>query len=129
MSLSTDPRDLLLGDDDDLVVTADLAFARGLSGVAQDCESACGLCAEEWFLDLDAGIDYFNKIFGVRARVGLINAKSEFRRELLLVADVVEVLQLDATFDGVQRQLSIVLTVRTLFGDTPQINLVFTGGA
>ena len=119
--LLDEPRDLLIGEDNDLViVNGDLAFARGVSGVAQECRIAVQLFAEEWFLDLDAGIPYLQSILAAgRPEVVRLIAKKEYREELLAVDGVIEILLLDTEFDPELRKLTVTWQVRTALGDTP----------
>lgn len=130
MSVADAPRDLLLGDDNDIVVTTDAQLSRGLTGVAQACRVAVQLFAEEWFLDLDVGIPYLQTILGQRRDVGQLLAKKAFREELLQVFGVISVVSLDTSFDSKSRTLTVTFQVRTVLGDTPvdTIALTASGG-
>jgi hypothetical protein len=119
VALSTDKRDLLLDPiTNDLVIGTDLAWSTGLVAVAQSCRIALQMFAGEWFLDLDAGIPYFQEILGARAGLAIRAAQLEFGSALRAVDGVVEILQLDISFDGPSRTLTIVWAVRCAFGDT-----------
>jgi hypothetical protein len=123
------PRDLLLDDDNDLVIQGgDLQFARGLTGIAQECKIAVKMFAEEWFLDLDVGIKYFQSIF-LRNNPDIIVlvAKKEYRDQLLAVEGVLQILQLDAAFDPGTRTLTVVWQVSTTFGNTSASTINVTG--
>lgn len=125
------PRDLLVDDDSDLVITGgDLQLARGLIGIAQECKIAVKTFAEEWFLDLDAGIRYFQEIF-VRGNpdVLVLVAKKEYRNQLLAVDGVLQILQLDVTFDPGTRVLSVTWQVSTTVGNTlvDTLNVIGSG--
>lgn len=127
--LAVEPRDLKIGEDNDLVVeNGDLVLARGLDAIAQECRIAVQMFAEEWFLDLDAGIPYVQSILGQRRAVAELVAKKEFRAELLAVDGVLEILQLDVAFEATTRELQITWKVRTVLGDTPVDLLSLTGG-
>lgn len=118
--LVDEPRDLLVGSDNDLVIIAgDLQFARGVAAVAQECRIAVQMFAEEWFLDLDTGIRYLQDILARPARGIELVAKREYRDELLKVDGVLEILQLDASFDPQTRTLTVTWQVRTALGNTP----------
>jgi hypothetical protein len=126
------PRDLLVDIDGDLVVTdGDLHFARGLTGIAQECRIAVRTFAEEWFLDLDAGIRYFQSIL-VRGNPDVIAlvAKKEYRDQLLAIDGVTGIEQLDAAFDSATRTLSVTWQVSTALGNTPvdRLSVIGTGG-
>ncbi len=127
--LAADAIDLLLGDDNDLVMTTDLAFARGIEAVAQLCRIAMQMFAGEWFLDLDIGVPYWDEILGVSPGVAILAANIGFRQELLAVEGVIEILRLDFSFDGASRELTVTWQVRTGLGDTPVDVLVVSGVA
>ena len=124
-TLASDPRDLLLDANSDIVIDSDASFARGLSGITQDCRTACKLAAEEWFLNLDVGVDYLN-ILRQRPAIGIINARTSFTRELLAVQDVLRVAQLDLEYDSDTRTLLVTFSVTTSLGDTEPDTLTFT---
>lgn len=117
--LETEPRDLLLDADNDLVIGSDLSFSSGLAGVVQSCRIALQMFRGEWFLDLDAGIPYWDQILGQRADVAIAIARDEYRRELLEVEDVLAVLKLEVSFENSTRTLRIRWQVDTEFGETP----------
>ncbi len=112
--LESDPRDLLLGPDGDLVVGTDLQWSRGLQAIAQSCRIALLMFAGEWFLDLEAGIPYFDEILGFRSTA----ARLEFLAALRAVDGVTEVTTLELSFDSATRALTITWAVSTAFGDT-----------
>ncbi len=128
--LETEPRDLLLGSDNDLVVTTDLDFSRGVQAVAQSAGIALRMFAGEWFLDLDAGIPYWQSILGEKRDVGLAAARLAFRSELEAVIGVLDVLKLELSFTGPTRTLAINWQVSTSYGDTPEDSIALKiGGA
>ena len=132
MSLITDPRDLLLGDDNDLVIEdGDLVWSRGIDAVVQDARIVLQMFQGEWFMDLDAGIPYWGSILGKKPAVAIAAARSAFRQALLGIEDVTEVLVLEVTYAGATRAMSIRWKVRCTFGDTPTdvIALRVGGGA
>jgi hypothetical protein len=116
--LETDPRDLLLDADNDLVVTDDLQFSYGLTGVTQECRIALQMFEDEWFLDLDAGEPYWNKILGFKRDQAIEAARVSFTDTLLAVEDVTGILKLNITFDPSTRGMDIDWRVRCTFGDT-----------
>jgi hypothetical protein len=118
--LIDEPRDLLVNDNNDLVISGgDLVFARGVTAVAQECRIAVQIFAEEWFLDLDAGIRYLQDILARTAQGIALVAKREYRDELLKVDGALEILRLDAVFDASTRTLTVTWQVRTALGNTP----------
>ena len=124
LPLQNEPRDLLLDDDNDIVVTTDLQFSRGITAIAQSCRIRLLMFAGEWFLDLDAGIPYWQQILGKKSGPALVAAQIAFRSALSQVSGVVEVLRCDVSFEGPTRKLTINWQVRTAFGDTPADTLV-----
>ena len=109
-----DPLDLLRDDQGDVVIP--LQFARGVEGVKQLCQLAVLLVKGEWFLDLDAGVDYFGKLLG--QKFDAVTARAEFRTALVAVPGVAAVELLEATFDSSTRTLNVNWRVRTIFGPT-----------
>lgn len=115
--LADEPRDLLLVDGDLAVRNGDLALARGIAGIAQECEIAVKTIAEEWFLDLDAGIAYLQKILGRAASVAVqLVAKKEYRDQFLKIEGVTKVSRLDTNFDHADRRLDVSWQVETALG-------------
>jgi hypothetical protein len=130
LPLETDPIDLLLGPDNDLVVTTDLQFTTGLTAIAQACRIALQMFQEEWFLDLDAGMPYWQAILGQKPDVSIPAAGIAARSELMSVPGVIDVPLLDVTYDGPTRKMTIKWQVSTAFGDTqPDVIAPRTPGA
>ncbi len=119
MPLTNEPRDFLLDADNDLVIGTDLTFSRGIAAVVQSCRIALQMYRGEWFLDLDAGIPYWDSILGQKPEVAAAVARDEFRRELLAVDGVVSVLRLDVVFVPATRTLNVIWQASTTLGDTP----------
>lgn len=124
MPAITDPIDLLLGTDNDLViVNGDLAFVTGADAVAQGIRIAIQMFNGEWFANLDVGIRYLENDHVTASQALLaekfnaVKARAEFRREILAVDGVAEITSLDVTFDRTSRTLKVVWAVRTIFGE------------
>ena len=117
--LITDPRDLLLGPDNDLVVTNDLQFSRGIQGVIQECRVKLQLFKGEWFLNIDAGIDYWGDILGRKPRIAIQAAQEAFTAKLEGVEDVIKVTKMTLAYNGRTRKLDIAWSVYSRFGNTP----------
>jgi hypothetical protein len=118
--LITDPIDLLLGDDNDLVIeNGDLKFSTGIDAIVQQCRIALQMFQGEWFLNLDAGIPYWQSILGQKPTTAIEAARIFFRRELELVDGVNKITKLDIAYSGSTRTLTITWQVNTVFGDTP----------
>ncbi len=114
--LSTDPIDLLLDDDGDLVVTTDLQWSKGVSGVMQAVRVRIQTFRAEWFADLNHGVPYWQDLLG--QKFSALKARAAFRPEIIATPGVVELLKLETTFEGATRTLDIAFETRTEFGDT-----------
>lgn len=119
-------RDLLLDATNDLVVDTDLHFTSGLIGVVQACRIRLSMFQGEWFLNLIAGIPYFQSILGQKPAIGIAATKVQFRAALLAVEDVTGILSMDVTFDGPTRTLSAKWQVSTAFGDSSTQKTIIT---
>lgn len=115
--LLTDPIDLLLDDDGDLVVEGgDLVLSSGLPGAAQGIRIRVLTFRGEWFLDLDDGVPYFQEILGHKFEE--TRAREAFREAIAAAPGVVEVPSITLDFNRGTRVLTISWTARTEFGDT-----------
>ena len=120
MPLLTDPIDLLLDGNNDLVFKdGDLVFSTGIDAVVQACRIAMQMFKDEWFLNLDAGLPYWDSILGQKPAVAVQAATIYIRRELELIDGVVDVTKLDVTYVRATRTLKVDWQVDTEFGETP----------
>lgn len=130
LPLQSDPRDLLLGSDNDLVIGRDLSFSSGVAAVAQSCRIALQMFEGEWFLNLDVGIPYWDQILTQKPAAAIAAAQLAFRDALRGVVGVSEILLLQVQYVGSTRALNVTWQVSTVFGDTPVDTLSLTvGGA
>lgn len=114
--------DLKLTADGDLDITAGaLTLVTGADAIAQQIKIALRLFKGEWFLSPTEGMPYFDKIFQKGVRPAAV--ESIFRRALLAIPGVLEVLFLELELDGATRQMSLDFEVRVEGSDTP---LTFT---
>jgi hypothetical protein len=131
MPLLTDPIDLLLNDENDLVFqNGDLVFSTGIDAILQQCRISMQLFQDEWFLNLDVGIPYWQSILGQKPTIAIAAAQLFVRRELELVDGVEKVTKLEVTYLPTERSLKVVWQVSTVFGETPvdEIDLRITTG-
>lgn len=128
MALVTEPRDLKLDKQNDLVIGTDLVWTRGIDAVVQDCRIALQMFQGEWFLDREAGIPYWNRILRERPDIAEAAAREVFHSELMSVESVVEVVYLQVEFEPTTRTMLIRWKVRCEFGDTPLDTLSLTIG-
>lgn len=106
----------------------DMTFGRGLSNYAQGAEAVAQnvrsrllLLQEEWFLDLDAGVPYFQKI-AVRP-ADLAYTSATLKQTILETDGVADVTSFDMTLDDITRKLTITATVTTDTGDIANIQV------
>jgi len=125
LPITGQPRDLLLGPDNDLVMTATgLSWVTGVAAVAQSCRIAVQMFKAEWFADLELGIAYFENddrtegILGVKPKIAILRARNDYHRMLSAVVGVLEIKKLEVTYVNTTRTLVISWIVRTAEGDT-----------
>lgn len=108
--------DLLLDDDGDLVVDRDVYFSRGLEAVAQGIRIRLQMFRGEWFLDLDAGVPYYQELLG--QKFSEVRARAAFRAAILAAPGATELISLAVTFNRSTRRMSVDWEVRTDYGVT-----------
>jgi hypothetical protein len=116
MALVTDPIDLLLDGDGDIVVGPDLVFSKGIEAVAQSARIRLLSFKGEWFADLEDGVPYYQNILG--QKFNQTHVRDAFRDALLGTADVAEIVSLVTEFNRGTRLLSVSWELLTVFGDT-----------
>lgn len=116
--LETDPIDLALDDDGDLLIDADgLHLTSGITGVVQAVRIRLLLFKNEWFMNLDAGVPYYEEILGEKFNEPLLRQRlSEAIKD---TPGVVEILSLVIQYSGTTRRVGVTWSVRCEFGDTP----------
>lgn len=127
-------RDLQLGADGDLLVDTDLHLVTDETDAAATVQAIkiyLQRFVGEWFLDLDAGIPYWESILGARKDEAIKVAQIVFRAELLKVWGVQSVLSLSVTVDGSTRVMTVAFSVKLKNGDTAsdELELEVSGGA
>lgn len=115
-ALSTDPIDLLLDVDGELVIDSDAQFSTGLDAVVQGCRLRLQLFRGEWFLNLDEGVPYYQDILGQKYNEQ--NVRAAFRNALVSVPNVDSIIRLELDFNRGTRVLTVTWQVRTAFGDS-----------
>lgn len=122
--LITDPIDFLLN-----LTTGDMVIppvlSRGIAGFMQAVRIRLALIAGEWFLDLDAGVRYYERV-GVTAAQAIFAQKydqakaiSEFRKAITSTPGFLSLSTLTVTFAGPTRAMSVQWAAMTVFGNTP----------
>lgn len=120
--LESDPQDVLMDDDGDIVLDEQgLHFVSGIPAVVQAARIRMGMFAAEWFLNLDIGIPYYDEIMFENYDEG--TARAEFAAAILDVPAVTEILFLQLVLDS-SRTLTVTWQARCVFGDTPTDTIV-----
>lgn len=106
--------DILLDEDGDLLVDSDgLHLVGGLESTEQHLRILLQSFLEEWFLNRDFGVPYFQSLLGKKFQRGPV--RDIFRRLILGVPTVNSILSL--TVDLAQdRTLTVTWNVDTVFG-------------
>jgi len=124
--LITDPVDIELDENGDLKIYPDgLRFISGIAGVAQAIRIALGLYQGEWFLNMDAGMPYYQQILGDPSKQPNIEQviRANVQAAILAVQGVVSIPTLEVSIDPQTRAALVTWVARTAFGDTPEDTL------
>lgn len=117
--LSTDPRQLAVDatTGDLQLVNGKFAWTTGLDAIAQDIVIRLRLFVGEWFLDLDAGTDWWSYLGEkfTSSRESAMHA--EMTNVVLAVAGVTAVSNISLALDATTRVLAINLSASSTFGD------------
>lgn len=117
MALATDPVDMLLDPlTEDIVVTTDLQFSKGLDAVSQGIRVRIKEFKGEWFANLDEGVPYFQDVLG--QKYNAIKVRNAFRPAIVDTPGVGELLSLGTTFNGATREVRVNWEARAEFDDT-----------
>lgn len=104
--------DAITGDWD--VSTGDLVILTGGDAIIQSAKLHLGFFQGEWFLDLDAGVPYWQRVMGKVKDPNILYPI--FRAALLEPQGVVSVQSLVLTFDRSTRSLRVVFELLTDVG-------------
>lgn len=86
--------------------------------VAQSVRSRLLFYQGEWFLDLTAGVPYFQQIFQKPAQIA--TAESALKSEILKTEGLNSLTSFSSSFDRQTRQLSVSFTANTIYGEINQ---------
>jgi hypothetical protein len=125
--LSTDRLDRRLDENGDMYIGPNGSEPiSGIEGVAQLVVIALRLFKEEWFLNMNKGMPWFQEILGEKLDEQLV--RKRISEIVLAVPSVVGILSLGLRFEAVTRSLFVSLMVRTVFGDTQPDAIQFAIG-
>lgn len=126
--LESDPVTLKMGADGYLDIAAMATatpFDSGLTAVVAGVRTRLRLIMGEWFLDLDAGVPWYERD-GVDPDTVILGSpyseavlRAPILKAILSTPGVVEVTQLVIQFDGASRAASVTWRARCAFGETP----------
>lgn len=107
--------DLKLDDDGDLALeNDDLVLLDGVDAIVQDVAVRLRTFKGEWFLDQRIGIPYLQQILGQKPR--LMAIKAIYRAAILTTPGVTGVDDLQVTYDGKTRSISVSFTGQSTEG-------------
>jgi hypothetical protein len=114
----------------------DITFGRGIESFATGSEAAAQrartrmlLIVGEWFLNTDAGVPWFQiPASGVQPIMGVTRnlpyTEAVLKARILGTDGIATLESFSMTFDGETRKLKVAAMVRTVDGDTVDINIV-----
>ena len=107
--------DLQLDSGGDIAVTTfDLSLTGSADQVAQRLRTRLRLFLGEWFLDLDAGVPWFDEILG--KHLDLRRTEAILRHEILSTPEVLDIIDFSVEYDPKARALTVSFKVNTAFG-------------
>jgi hypothetical protein len=126
LPLETDPQDVALDTDGDILLDAEgLHFVSGMAAIIQAVRIRLLMFRGEWFLNQDIGVPYFEELIGdASKRPGVEErARAAFGAAILDTPGVVTVLKLDVAINPSTRKMTVTWQARTAFGDSPVVKL------
>lgn len=116
--------DIKLDDNHDIVFDPyDLALVSGAEALRQRLKQRLLLFRGEWFLDIDAGVPYFEDVFIKQPRRNVL--ESAFKREILGDPEVTSLTAFELGFTD-ERTLTLNFTVQTIYS-TPITDQITVG--
>lgn len=98
-----------------VIVNNDLVLAAGVDLIGQRIKQRLQLFLGEWYLDVTAGVPYFQEILIKGPRQGRV--ESILKATVTGTPGVTELLAFDLGFDSPTRVLTLTFTVRTDAGE------------
>lgn len=114
--MSTLYRDIALDADGDWdFAGADFTLVSGLAAIRQAVQIALSFFKGEWYGDTSLGVPYFQDVLVKGASPQILS--SVFRKAILDVPGVLDLLSLDIAVDTSTRSLSVTFTASTDLGE------------
>jgi hypothetical protein len=122
LPLKSDPMDVALDTDGDIKIDPKigLVLISGADAIAQGVRFRLLLFRNDWFLNLDIGVPYFEELIGDASKqAGVLDrARAAFGAAILDTPGVVEILNLDVQLNAQTRAMTVRWQARASFGDT-----------
>lgn len=116
MSKNLKGTDILIGSDGDIeLVDGDLSLVEGVEAIGQSAKQRLKLYLGEWFLNINAGVPWFQVVFVKNPNLLLIEAI--LRDVVLLTPGISELDTFNLTYDNLTRKLGVSFKARTINGD------------
>ncbi len=104
------------------VSTGDLVILAGADAIIQSCRIHLSFVQGEWFLNLDAGVPYWQKVVGKVKDPNILSPI--FKKALLEPQGAVSLHTLTLTYDGSTRSLGVAFELLTDVGLLGPVSLV-----
>lgn len=115
-------KDILINERGDLVITNyDLSITTREQVTKQKLIQRLSTFKGEWFLNLEAGIPYFEEILGKNNSISRI--ETLFIREIQKIEEVTEILKLNINENKATRRITIELAVKDNLNNIIEITL------
>ena len=102
-------------------ISGNLNMVKGIDEIIQDITTNILLIKGEWFISIDAGIDYFGVVFSKRSSI--VSVDSEFIKAIENTTGVVNVISYSSTIDKARRDLTITFNASTTAGETGKLEV------
>lgn len=99
-----------------------IAIVTDIDEIVQHIKTRLQLFLGEWFLDIEAGVPWFQEIFVKPAKLNEIEVI--IKNEILQTEGVNELLEFDLSFDSATRIFNIQFTCNTDLGDSENVEVV-----
>lgn len=102
-------------------ISGNLNLVSGIDEIIQDITTNILMVKGEWFIDIDAGIDYFGVVFQRSSTRTAVDA--EFVKAIENTTGVVRIISYSSVVDRSNRGLTITFNASTTSGDTGELEV------